>query len=426
MKHLKLLLLLSATLVRYSLYSQALSADAAGRSVILAPGGSAGVDLQRGMFNANYTFFSSSLYSKTTPVTGFSFTGGNRAGMTDILKNGVTASTIELRLHGGVSISNEFAGKYNRNDVYVKNLNTSRSELEDEMRRIQNDTTYKVSARKIFVPFPAEYVDTIINIYDKYFPSEDLINKGLMQFLARYKGPKNAEMEYAVKSFVEDVNYLLTIYADRGKMLVAVQKQLADTARIPKEFVRTTFFASGGFQDIRYTDISFLRRGTDSFVVTSQKVNTYFTGMVGINHQFGKNWFIGYGIGTETHDNFENLQRYEIDTGRSFQGSQARISQKTTGYQGAFIQKQSLPFLFQFTYVKEIGDGGRVIFTPLYLSAGKRVRYGASAALVMKNRISLGINVEKLELTSTLTNTETVGYTTFGFNIRYLLLDFGY
>jgi hypothetical protein len=407
------------------LNAQALGTDASGKSVLVSEGGAAGVDFQRAVFNANYTFFSNSDYSKTTPFVGFNLSGGNRAGITDALKNGITARSIDLRLHAGFAVSNEYKAKYKGITQYTLFLKDERSKIEQEMAAIASDSSYVSKAKLLFYGKYAAYADSVIKIYKWYFPNADDIKTHLMLLVKRFDFADALDFEYTLRQYIASTKGNAHGYTARKAKLAVLNEQLADTGRLPKTFIRTSVFVSGGFKSFQFNEISFLKKSaTDSSLVVTNTPHQQGQTMMGVNHQFGPNWFLGYGFAIETHDNFEYLQRLNVDSTWAY-GTQKMLTKSYTGYWGKYFSQTSVPFLFQLTYAGAVKNLGTVIFTPLYASLGLRKQYGTSLSLLMKNRLCLGLNIEQLVLSKKLSRAANdQKYLSFGFQLRYVLADF--
>jgi hypothetical protein len=409
----------------HTINAQTLSTDATGKSVIISRGGSVGVDFQRAVFNTNYMFSPNSMYNKTSPLLGFSLTGGNRNGMTDVLKNGITAGSIDLRAYIGFSAANEYPSKYEGLGVYAKKLKDEKSRIELELAMLAADSAYKTQARLLFYGKYARYTDSVIKIYERYFPVTADIKRELIRLVQRSGGVDNLDFEYTMRQYIRSVLSSAAGYKAREQKLLQVKHQLADTNRLPKTFVRTSVYFSGGFSSFQFTQISFIKTNTNAYrMQMANKPHEHFAGIIGINHQFGASWFLGYGLGMEFHDNFEQLKQLKVDSTWALQTGQSSFATSYTGYTGNYSGQSSVPFLFQLTYVGHITNFGSVIFTPLYASLGKRKQVGASASLVMKNRFSFGVNIEQLVITNALTGIKDQKLLSFGFRLQYFLTNF--
>lgn len=403
--------------------SQSISTDANGKSVLLGgTGGSAGLDFQRAVFNANYCFNPKNRFQETSPLFGFSYTGSNKGGMTDLFQNGTSSLSSTLRICIGFTTSNTIGERFKDPKGYKNQLAVRTQVLDSLIKQIKTDSSYIVAAKQTFWLTDGGFANEVIKIYRKHYPYPKEIADEIWKIYNKSNKRESLDLYYDVKKYIlsqvtEPLNRLKQYEIEKEQ----IKKQLETSISLPRNYYETTYFFSGGVNNFRFNSIS---RLTNNKIQIEKTGANNFVGMLGINHRFGKNWFLGYGLGFEVHDNFETLQRENYNSVTVSQGGITTVSNTIYGYSGNYISLGSTPFLLQLSFLTNEKDIGTIIYTPVYLSLGQRSQYGSSAAIVLKNNTSLGINIEELILSDKLTNKGTVRYLSFGFNFRYVLNDF--
>lgn len=421
MKRLSILLFLFIS--SHIVLSQSISTDASGKSVVLGgAGGSGGLDFQRAMFNVNYCFISPSLVQETKPLLGFSYTGSNRSGMTDFLKNGTTSISSNLRVHIGFTTSNAIGKRFTDPTGYKNQLTNRLNELDSLMKPIKADSSYIIKAKQTFPAIYGDFANEIIKAYRMYYPDPQAIKTEIWRAFKQSKHKENLTLYYQIKEYIKNqVNEPLKKlkYYEEEKQLI--KEQLSGSVSLPLNYSEFTVFFSGGLNSMGFNSINRLPNNN----TLTQAINkNHFVGMLGVNHRFGKNWYLGYGLGFEVQDNFEALERVSIDSVVNTQGGMKSVKNTIYGFSGNYTTVYSNPFLLQLSFLTNHNDIGTIIYTPIYLSLGKRTQYGTSASLVLKNNTSFGINVEELVLSDALTQKGAKRYLSFGFNVKYVLNDF--
>jgi len=92
-------------LINLQLLAQTLGGEATGKSIILYPGATAGIDFQRANFGVSYTTVSNDT-AKRYPIYGFTINARNRSGMTSLLNKGISAPSLEFLVNYGRVIKN--------------------------------------------------------------------------------------------------------------------------------------------------------------------------------------------------------------------------------------------------------------------------------------------------------------------------------
>lgn len=415
-----LLLLLISTVPTLS---QSISTDANGKSVLLGgKGGTAGLDLQRGVFNVNYCFIPKSLLQSTNPLFGLSYTGSNRGGMTDLIQRGSTSINTNLRLYIGFTTSNAIGARYKDPEGFRNRLTAKLKELDSLIKQIKTDSSHILAAKQTFSSLYGSFTDEIIKAYKKYYPNPKEIEKEIWKIYKTSKERDNLSLYYDIRTYIkEHVNAPLISLKQYETEKTLIKEQLSSPSAYFRHYSETAIFFSGGLNSFRFTTVN---RLTNNAIITNGINKNHFAGMLGINHRLGRNWFLGYGFGFEVHDNFEALQKANYDTLTVTQNGVKSFSNTIFGYSGNYTTIGSTPFLFQASFITHFKEIGKVIYTPLYFSLGKRRQYGTSASIVFKNNLSFGISIEELILTNELAPRGAERYLSFGFHLRYILNDF--
>lgn len=403
--------------------SQSITTDANGNSVLLGgSGGSAGLDFQRAVFNVNYCFLPQNLLQKTKPLLGFNYTGSNRGGMTDLLKNDITSLSSDIRVHIGVTTSNAIGRRFTDPVGYKSYLVSRLNELDSLIKTIKTDSGYVIIAKQYFPSFYGNFADEVIKAYRKYFPDNQAIKTEIWRLYKQSKDKESLALNYQIKEYVknnvDEPLKRLKRYEDEKQL---IKEQLNNSVTLPQNYSEFTFFFSGGVKSMRFNSIN---RLTNNNIFVQSINKNQFVGMLGVNHRFDKNWYLGYGLGFEVQDNFETLEPVSVDSVITSPNSLKTLNNKIYGYKGNYTSVYSNPFLLQLSFLRNHNDFGTLIFTPIYLSLGKRTHYGTSASIVLKNNTSFGINIEEIVLSNDLTKKGVQRYLSLGFNAKYVLNDF--
>lgn len=420
-----------ASLSIQKISAQVLGVDGAGNSPIAHGGVSAGIDVLRSSFNASMMAGSNNLYEKKNQAFGMMLNRIERGGISNLLKNGSTASVSTIGITGARVFSNEYENKYKPKQEYEKLLIDEKKALERDLEIYKNDTTLVVEEINRIPNKYNTYKDSLKQLYYLYEPSEKLFNNWVSY-------GQRVEERMGEKGFAKEVMHLILFvkgtllyigYTDAKGKLKTIELQLTNIDYPVKPFERSILSLNVGVRNFTRQEATFskLPNTNDSTPTFGFKKNVMGFISLGFSYHYNNKVFFGANIGYDAYDNFEILSLVQYDTVKQFNGSGGQAVKSNYGYEGDYKLKGSIFFSARLTIIDDVPKMGKIVLTPLYFTFAARSTVGASVKLITRNGFSIGASAESFGLEGVVDEPK-VKYNnySFGFTVGYTLanLDF--
>lgn len=420
-----------ASLSIQKIYAQVLGVDGAGNSPIAHGGVSAGIDVLRSSFNASMMTISNNLYDKKNQAFGMTLNRIERGGISNLLKNGSTASVSSIGLSGAWVFSNEYENRYKPKQEYEKLLMDEKQALERELEVYKKDTALTFMVIRSLPSKYDMYKDSLKQLYFADGLSEKLFNNWVGY-------GQRVEDRMGEKGFAKEVMHLILYmrgtllyigYTDAKGKLNTIELQLTNINYPVKPFERSIVSINVGVRNFTRQNATFSNPLNTSNYPTSfgfEKNNMGFIS-IGLSYHYNNKVFFGANIGYDAYDNFEILNLVQYDTVKQFSGSGGQAVKSNYGYEGEYKLKGSVFFSARLTIIDDVPKMGKIVLTPLYFTFAARSTVGASVKLITRNGFSIGASAESFSLDGVVDEPkEKYNNYSFGFTVGYTLanLDF--